>query len=240
MNRVALITGGSRGLGLAIARELQDRGFDLLLAANSAAALDAAKSSLRQDMHIEYVAGDLTLSQTTSEIAEVCAQRFNRLDLLVNNAGVFIGGTIEDFSEESWDRTIDVNLKASFLMTKSVAPLLRKSQGLIVFINSVGGKVGLAGLSAYSASKFGLRGLADSLRLELKPQGIRVTSIYPHAINSAEVEIPPDSPERMAKIETSDIARMVGEVADAPPHLQVPEIVLYPRSTEIGKQERSP
>jgi len=106
-----------------------------------------------------------------------------------------------------------------------------------VFINSVGGKQGLAQLAGYSASKFALLGLADSLRLELKPDNIRVTSIFPHNMNSAGELIGGAEPKRWQMIETSDVARMIGEVADSPRHVQIPEIVIYPRSTEISKKE---
>ncbi len=145
---------------------------------------------------------------------------------------------MEEFSEESWDKILSVNLKAHFLVTQAMLSLLRESRGMIVFTNSIGGRIGLKNLFAYNASKFGLRGLADSLRLELKDYGIRVTSIFPHGMNSAEKEIADDDPARWTMIETADVAHIVGEVADAPERIQIPEITVYPRSTEISKQER--
>ncbi len=237
MDRVAVITGGSRGLGLAIAKELQARGFNLLLVGREQELNQNARREFTDKPEVRYVSGDITVPGTAAEIAKVCRERFGRLDLLVNNAGIFLMGAIEEFSVEDWDRIIDVNAKGAFLVTKGCVSLLKESEGQIIFINSVGGKQGLANLSGYSASKFALLGLADSLRLELKPAKIRVTSIFPHNMNSAGDVIGGDDPKRWQMIETSDVARMVGEVADSPRHVQIPEIVIYPRSTEISKQE---
>jgi len=237
VDRVAVITGGSRGLGLAIAKELQARGFNLLLVGREQELNQNARREFTDKPEVRYVSGDITVPGTAAEIAKVSREQFGRLDLLVNNAGIFLMGAIEEFSVEDWDRIIDVNAKGAFLVTKGCVSLLKESEGQIIFINSVGGKQGLANLSGYSASKFALLGLADSLRLELKPAKIRVTSIFPHNMNSAGDVIGGDDPKRWQMIETSDVARMVGEVADSPRHVQIPEIVIYPRSTEISKQE---
>jgi NAD(P)-dependent dehydrogenase (short-subunit alcohol dehydrogenase family) len=240
MSRVALVTGASHGLGLSIAVELQNRGFDLLLVARESQLPDDARKRLTASTRVEYVSGDITQSASVAGVAAACREKFGHLDLLVNNAGIFLMGSIEEFDESSWDKIIAVNLKGAFLVTKAFLGLLKESKGQIVFINSVGGQVGLKNLSGYSASKFGLRGLADSLRLELKPFGIRVTSIYPHGMNSAGELIPPDDPKRFTQIETTDVARMIGEVADMPTHAQIPELTIYPRSTEISKREINP
>jgi 3-oxoacyl-[acyl-carrier protein] reductase len=239
MNRVALITGSSHGLGLSTAVELQTRGFDLLLVAREPQLSDGASQRLSTKTRVEYVCGDITLSATAARLAETCRQKFRRLDLLVNNAGIFLMGSIEEFDELAWDKILAVNLKGAFLVTRALVRLLKESKGQIIFINSVGGQIGLKNLSAYSASKFGLRGFADSLRLELKPFSIRVTSIYPHAMNSAGDQIASDDPKRQTQIETADVAHMIGDVAVAPEHVQIPEITIYPRSTEISKRESS-
>ena len=239
MNRAALITGGSHGLGLSTAIELQSRGFDLLLAAREPQLADDVRRRLSDNTRVEYLSGDITSSATAGRLAEACRLKFGRLDLLVNNAGIFMMGSIEEFDEQAWDTILAVNLKGAFLVTKALVGLLKESTGQIVFINSVGGQVGLKNLSAYAASKYGLRGFADSLRLELKPFGVRVTSIYPHAMNSAGDLISPDDPKRWTQIETGDVAHMIGEVADAAVHVQIPEITIYPRSTEISKRESS-
>ncbi len=239
MNRVALITGSSHGLGLSTAIELQTRGFDLLLVAREPQLSDSVYQRLTNNTRVEYLSGDITLSATAGQLAAACRQKFGHLDLLVNNAGIFLMGSIEEFDEQAWDKILAVNLKGAFLVTKALVGLLKESKGQIVFINSVGGQVGLKNLSAYAASKFGLRGFADSLRLELKPFGIRVTSIYPHAMNSAGDLIAPDDPKRWTQIETGDVARLIGEVADTAEHVQIPEITIYPRSTEISKRESS-
>jgi len=236
-DKVAVITGGSRGLGLAIAKELQARGFALMLVGLEKELTQKVRREMTDEPEVRYLSGDITLPGTAQEIARVVNQHFGRLDLLVNNAGIFMMGGIIEFSSEDWDRIMSVNCKGAFLVTKHCVDLLKKSEGQIVFINSVGGRQGLAQLCGYSASKFALLGLADSLRLELKPDKIRVTSIFPHNMNSAGEMIGGADPKRWQMIETADVARMVGEVADSPRHVQIPEIVIYPRSTEISKQE---
>jgi NAD(P)-dependent dehydrogenase (short-subunit alcohol dehydrogenase family) len=240
MSPVAIITGGTRGLGLATAIELQRRGFDLLLVATEPQLSDKARQSLSSATRVEYLGGDITRSATADQLAAACSQKFGRLDLLVNNAGIFLMGSIDAFDEQSWDKIIAVNLKGAFLITRALVGLLKESKGQIIFINSVGGKVGLKNLSAYSASKFALRGFADSLRLELKSFAIRVTSIFPHGMNSSGDYIAPEDPRRWSQIETGDVARLIGEIATAPEHVQVPEIVIYPRSTEVSKRESTP
>ena len=238
MERVAIITGGSRGLGLATAKELQARGFRLLLVGLDKQLTQTALRILTDRPEVKYFSGDITKAGTCIEVARICAESFGQLDLLVNNAGIFLMGGIEEFDEASWDQIISVNLKSHFLMTKAVAPLLKKSQGQIVFINSIGGKQGQANISAYCASKFGLQGLADSLRLEFKPFKIRVTSVFPNNMNSAGEIISAGDPKRMQLLETADVARLIGDVADAPAYAQIPEIQIYPLSTEVSKSER--
>lgn len=239
MERVAVITGGSRGLGLATAKELQARGFKLLLVGLEKQLAQNALRILTDHPEVRYLSGDITNSATCAEVARQCREAFGRLDLLVNNAGMFIGGAIEEFPEGSWNQIISVNLTSHFLMTKAMIPLLKESQGQIVFINSVGGKQGGANISAYSASKFGLQGLADSARLELKPFKIRVTSIFPNNMNSAGELISSGDAKRLQLLETADVARMIGDVADAPAYAQIPEIQIYPLSTEVAKHERT-
>jgi short-subunit dehydrogenase len=237
MSKMALITGGSHGLGLAIAHELQKRGFDLLLTARDEEGLAKAKKSMTGDTRVEIAAGDITKSQDVGSVAQVCRDKFGRLDLLVNNAGIFVSGALAEFDEKKWNAIIGVSLTGSYLMTRAVLDLLKGSKGQIIFINSVGGKIGLKNLSGYSAAKHGLRGFADSLRLELKPDGIRVTSIFPHAMNTMVQDISSDE-DRFKMLDPEDVAHMIGEVASSPVHAQIPEIVIYPRSTEIKKSEK--
>jgi NADP-dependent 3-hydroxy acid dehydrogenase YdfG len=240
VTEVALITGGSRGLGLAIATDLQARGFELVLLARKQEELESARNQLSRETSVELIAGDILSSETARQAADLCRERFGRLDLLVNNAGIFRMGPIHEFSESDWKQIVGVNLTGSFLVTKACLELLRQSRGQIVFINSIGGRVGLKNLSGYSSAKFGMRGLADSLRNELHDYGIRVTSIYPHSMNTAGETIAADDPKRMTMIEPADVAHLLGEIATAPEYMQVPEIIIYPRSTRIAKRERSP
>ncbi len=238
MERVAVITGGSRGLGLATAKELQARGFRLLLIGLEKQLTQSALRILTDKPEYKYISGELTSTATAAQIAQTCRETFGRCDLLVNNAGMFLGGTVEEFDEASWDRIIGVNLKSAYLVTRALIGMLKESQGQIVFINSVGGKQGIAGCAGYCASKFGLQGLADCLRLELRPHKVRVTSVFPNNMNSIGEVISNSDKRRYQLLETADVACLIGDVADAPPYAQIPEIQVYPLATEVAKTER--
>src|ERR687898_586726 len=142
--RAALITGGSSGIGLAIARMLRDDGFELTLSARTPEKLESAANELGAHAVIANVADD----EDCERLVEDHKEQFGRLDVLVNSAGVGLGGPSEQMSTKKWDLQLDVNLRGTFVVTRAAIPLLRESHGLVVNLASIAGTLPVPGLAA--------------------------------------------------------------------------------------------
>src|SRR5215211_5927235 len=182
--KAALVTGASSGLGRATAIALAGAGADVALAARSKDELQGAKGEIselgRQALTLPL---DLASETDTAEAVGRTFEAFGRIDILINAAGTDAPGTVEELSVEGWDRTLDVNLRAPFLLSKAAFPHMREAgSGTIVNISSVAGKKGWANASAYCASKFGLTGFTQALADEGKSYGIRAIVLYPGAM----------------------------------------------------------
>jgi len=233
--QVALITGGSRGLGRAIAGALGEEGATVACMARPGAELDVAVATLNEG-GIRAIAApaDVTREREVSRAVDRVVEGCGRLDIVVLNAGTWKGGEIAETSEEQWDLLLDLNLKGAFLTLKhSIPPLVENRRGTVVGISSLGGLVGQPGSAAYAASKWGLRGLLESAALELKPHGIRVSVVHPHNINSAERQIPPDSVERQQNLEPVEIAGVVTHICTAPDHVTIGNVTVWPQAAGI-------
>src|SRR5439155_15844597 len=149
MARSALVTGGSSGIGLAIARMLREECFELTLASLTAEKVKAAAAELGA----HAVVADIALEEDCEGLAAAHAERFGGLEVLVNSAGVGMSGRVEELSTKHWDVQLDVNLRGVFLVTRAAVPLLRSSHGLVVNIASLAGTIPAPGLAAYGAAK---------------------------------------------------------------------------------------
>src|SRR5918993_148974 len=182
--RVALVTGASSGLGRATAIALARAGADVALVARSREELEGAKEEVAKIGRRALVLPvDLASEADTSEAVGLAIVTLGRIDVLVNAAGTDAPGTVEELAVEGWDRTLAVNLRAPFLLSKAAFPHMREAgSGTIVNVSSVAGKKGWANASAYCASKFGLTGLTEALADEGKEHGIRAIVLYPGAM----------------------------------------------------------
>ena len=234
-DQVALVTGASRGLGLAIARALAAEGASIACVARPGRELDAAVAALEATgSRALAAAADVTRAAEVAAAVRTVVERWGRLDIVVLNAGTWQGAPLVETTEEQWDLLLDLNLKGAFLTLKYAIPwLTAQRRGTVVGIDSLGGRVGQPGSAAYAASKWGLRGLLESAALELKPQRVRVSLVGPHMMNSAGRPIEPGSPERDRNLETADVAALVAFICSAPEHVAIGNATIWPLSTGI-------
>ena len=220
MPQAALVTGGSSGIGLAIARMLREEGFDLTLAARKAEKLEAAASELGA----HAVAADVSREEDCVRLVAEHRDRFGRLDLLVNSAGVGIAAPVEALSTKYWDLQVGVNLRGIFVITREALPLLKTARGLIVNLASIAGTLPTPGLAAYGASKAAVISLTRSLNAELDGDGVRATALCPAFVDTPMASwagIP--SAEMIRPEDCAEIVRMLLRLS---PPARIPQIVV--------------
>lgn len=178
---VALVTGGSRGLGLEVARELGRRGARVAICARDADTLGRARQDLEQrGVPVLALACDVTDRESAAAAVRAVRARWGRLDVLVNNAGIVQVGPLETMTLEDFEQAMRVNFWGPLHMTLAALPAMREQGGgRVVNVVSIGGKVSVPHLGPYSASKFALAGLSEGLHAELAGSGIAVTTVYP-------------------------------------------------------------
>ncbi len=180
-DRVIVITGGSRGLGLALGREFGRRGGVIVLIARDEAELERARADLagRQIRCTTYVC-DLGSTDPIRNVVAAIARDLGKIDLIVNNAGTMMVGPFDVMDDEDFKAAMDLHFWAPYHLVKAALPHLRKSRNAgIVNISSIGGHVAVPHMAPYAASKFALVGFSDALRAELAPEKIRVTTVAP-------------------------------------------------------------
>src|SRR5215204_5340666 len=236
--KAALVTGASSGLGRATAIALAGARADVALAARSKDELEGAKGEIyelgRRALTLPL---DLASETDTAEAVGRTFEAFGRIDILINAAGTDAPGTVEELSVEGWDRTLDVNLRAPFLLSKAAFPHMREAGGgTIVNVSSVAGRKGWANASAYCASKFGLTGFTEALADEGKKHGIRAIVLYPGAMATNWGAF---SPEERRKSEPTEaprtrilaperVAELIAWLVASPPEFVLTEGVVLP------------
>ena len=228
--KVALVTGASRGIGCAIARALLDEGAHTFLVSRRreavrklAAAWNAAGG------RAEALSADVTREREVNRLIARVKKRSGRLDILINNAGVFTYKPFGKTTLEDWRSNIDTNLTGTFLCTRAALPLLkRKRGGHILNIISVAGREAFENCSAYCASKFGALGLSRVLAEELRPFGIRVTAVLPGPVRTKMIQKLGLRVPKGRILEPEDVARTVVEALTQPQRASLEEIVLRP------------
>jgi NAD(P)-dependent dehydrogenase (short-subunit alcohol dehydrogenase family) len=234
-DQVALVTGASRGLGLAIGHALAAEGASVACVARPGPDLAQAVAGLgASGARALAVPADVTDAVEVAAAVKATVERWGRLDIVVLNAGTWQGAPLHETTEEMWDTLLDLNLKGAFLTLKYAVPwLVAQGRGTVVGIDSLGGRVGQPGSAAYAASKWGLRGLLESAALELKAHRVRVSLVAPHMMNSVGRPIEAGSPERDRNLETADVAALVAFICSAPEHVSIGNATIWPLSTGI-------
>lgn len=225
--KVVVVTGGSRGIGLAIARACAGEGASIAMVGRHADALHRASRRIAGD--IQTIAADITQPKHVGRVFGRIRERFGRIDALVNNAGVFTYKPFVRTTLADWRRNIETNLTAVFLTTRAALPLFARSQGPhLVNILSVSSREAVPKCSAYTASKFGALGLTRVLRQELRELGIRVTAVLPGATNTRLMDEFDFPVQRHQIVQPEDVAAVVLAALVTPARTTVEEIVLTP------------
>ena len=220
MDRAALITGGSSGIGLAIGRMLRDEGYELTLASRRPERVQAAA----EELGAFAVTADVGKAEDCERIVAEHRERFGRLDMLVNSAGIGIGGRVEDLPAKHFDLQVAVNLRGLFLVTQAAIPLLRESRGLIVNLASIAGTLPTPGLATYGATKAAVISLTRSLNEELDADGVRAVAICPGFVDTPMAEWSGLASDEM--IQPEDCAEVVRMLLRLSPRARVPQVII--------------
>lgn len=216
--QTAIITGASRGIGLAIARALHREGWRLRYLCRTEAPVPGT-----------FIACDLADSEATAESARALVERLGRVDLLVNNAGTFLESAVTDLELPDWERVLRVNVTAAFLVTRAVLPgMIAGRHGRIINIASTSSIQGYLHQSAYCASKHAMLGFARSLALELKPHNIHVHNLCPGGVDTDLIQ-GTELGQRLQgqkMINPGDIAEMVLFLLRQPENIDLAEVVI--------------
>jgi NAD(P)-dependent dehydrogenase (short-subunit alcohol dehydrogenase family) len=243
--KAALVTGGSSGIGLAIARALGEDGYGLTVSARRPEKLEAAAEDLRSGgLDVLSAPANMADEQALASMVAAHKERFGRLDVLINNAGVGIGEAMDSLSTKYVDMQLGVNLRAVILMTRECLPMLREAgaehgKALIVNTSSVSGKAGQAWLSVYSATKAAVIGFSQATQMEIAGQGIQVTALAPAFVDTPMTDFAKEQVAAEAMIRPEDIAEGVRFLLRTSPNCIVPEI-LFLRPGDTPQNPASP
>jgi NAD(P)-dependent dehydrogenase (short-subunit alcohol dehydrogenase family) len=236
--RAALVTGGSSGIGLAIARALGEDGYGVTISARRPEKLEAAAEELRSaGIDVHSVPANMLEEEAVIEAVRSHRERFGRLDVLVNNAGLGIGQPMHEIVTKHLDMQLGVNLRALIVATREALPMLRDAgaehgKALIVNTASIAGKSGQPWLSVYSATKAAVIGFSEATQKEVARDGIQVTALCPGFVDTPMTDYVRDHVKPEEMIRPEDISESVRFLLRTSPACLVPEIV-FARPDEV-------
>lgn len=231
---VAIVTGGSKGIGLAIARALLERGMQVTITGRSEVDLQRAAATLAAGDKLHAVSADVRDENAARRIVSDTVSRFGGLDVLVNNAGVGRMANVADMTPETWREVIDTNLTGVFYCTHAALPeLRRRGGGYVINISSLAGKNAFIGGAAYCASKSGLNAFSEALMQEVRYDNIRVSYVMPGSV-STTFGNRSDSGEADWKLSPDDVARAVVDLIEQDPRALVSRVEMRPSRPRKG------
>lgn len=230
-DRAAIITGGSRGIGLALAEVLGEQGFGLTIAARNPDTLAQTAQALREKGYaVEHVAANMTDEDAIRSVVELHRERFGRLDVLVNNAGVGFGAPAAEHQTKRIDLQLDVNLRAIVIFYRECLDMLRAAgaehrSALVVNLASMGGKSPQPWMSVYSATKAAVIGYTQAMNKELGGEGVKSVALCPGFVDTDMSDFIKDTVPAEEMVRTSDIAEGMRFLLRVSPACLVPEII---------------
>jgi NAD(P)-dependent dehydrogenase (short-subunit alcohol dehydrogenase family) len=230
-DRAAIVTGASSGIGLAIAKMLGEEGYKLTIAARRPEKLDAAADQLKgAGIELQAIAASLGDEEEVKKVVAAHRDRYGRLDVLVNNAGVGVGAPVAEIVTKRLDMQLDINLRSIMLFYRECIDMLRQAAGehknaLVVNTASISGKHGEAWLSVYSASKHGVVGWTESMNKELGAEGIKSTALCPAFVDTPMTDFVKEHVAAEDMIRPEDIAESVRFLLRVSPACVVPELM---------------
>lgn len=233
-NKVAYITGGSKGIGYGIAKTLLDEGMRVAITArNLEKAKEAAGSLSKDESRVLAIESDVRSIESETNAVHQVLEHFQQLDVVVANAGVGNFSQIDTLTEEDWRETIDTNLTGVFHTVKASIEPLKKTEGFIITIASLAGTNFFEGGSAYNASKFGLVGFTQAIMLDLRKYGIKVTTIMPGSVATHFAGHTPSDADAW-KIQPEDIGILVRDILQMNPRTLPSKIEVRPSRPAKG------
>ena len=230
-DKVAVVTGGTRGIGFCIAVALLDEGAKVFVCGRDQANLKTALASLaaKGKDRVDGLAADVRRYEDCRKVIRGAVERFGGLDILVNNAGIGIMKPVDQLTPEDWDATLETNLSGVFYCCREAIPLMRQRGGGYIFnISSLAGVNAFAGGSAYNASKFGLNGFSEAMMQDVRYDGIRVSYIMPGSVDTDFGAAPGGKPRESWKLTGEDIAKAVIDLYKFPAPALASRIELRP------------
>lgn len=235
--KVALVTGGAKGLGRAISLTFAGAGASVAIISRTKGDLERIEEEIRDISHKEGKAqriitfcGDISKEEDVKRFIRETVNEFGRIDFLVNNAATYLEKKIDEISLVEWENMIKVNLTGTFLVTREVVKQMKaQKSGHIFTISSVGGRLGLSGKSAYCASKFGVTGFSKALAKELKEFGIKVQIIYPYYVDSyGAIDWTKEGKQQLSTVKPEEVADMILYHASLPLRVLTEDIIFEP------------
>lgn len=238
MAKTVLISGGTSGLGKGMVLQLLKEGFGVSTFSKDGTKCQTLSAEFKEfEKNLLVSAGDVTKEEDNRRIVEATIQRFGRIDILINNAGYGYFPAADAVEQEKFEDMLRVNVVGMTILTKHVLPHMKKQKsGLIINISSISGKVGFGGSEFYNATKFGVMGYSDGLRLELEPFHIKVSTVCPGMVDTPFFT--PEEIERRMKtrwngkrpqmLDASDIVRAISFICNQSEHSNVQDILVMP------------
>jgi short-subunit dehydrogenase len=228
-NKTAIITGGTKGIGRATIEKFASEGFNIVTCARSKRDLQQLKTQIEEQFEVQCLVFQANLNQkeAVSDFATFVLANTDSIDVLVNNVGVFVPDHITDDDEGLLEKMMELNVYSVFYLTKKLAKLLKTSQSHVFNLCSVASLLAYPNAASYTISKFALLGFNHSLRLEMKPHGVKVTAILPGAVQTpswGDVVLPPDQ-----IMPASDVAASIWGAFNLSKSAVVEELIIKPQ-----------